>query len=310
MSRFTLTILLLIAAPTAAQISDTTAAWRYYPLGVGDWWEYEVCSCQIETCDPCTYLRQRVTDFTTIQGKAYAERRSMVYTLQGQPLAGPWVELIRFDTLAARPFYRTGQFYPERAYFPCRLDEPFPDDPQQGRPLDCGEDTTEETMRGGADEPFMVGPSSYTGALKEYSFAAGHHHTTTFVAGIGRTFYRWDGSYVRTETLVHARVGGVVYGAASVAADPNPDHSQAELNIYPNPSGKAATATLVLGRPGHVRVVLLDVLGREVALLHDGLLRGGEHRIPLNVTTVPPGVYIVRGSAGDGAATARWVITR
>lgn len=51
-------LVLLLAASAAAQTPDTTSAWRYAPLAVGDVWEYE---SWIETCQgPNICTREQV----------------------------------------------------------------------------------------------------------------------------------------------------------------------------------------------------------------------------------------------------------
>jgi hypothetical protein len=77
------------------------------------------------------------------------------------------------------------------------------------------------------------------------------------------------------------------------------------LSVSPNPFRGEAAVSLTLLEPGEVEVALYDVLGREVALLHDGALSAGPHALALSAA-LPPGVYVVRVSAG-GAITSRAV---
>jgi hypothetical protein len=71
------------------------------------------------------------------------------------------------------------------------------------------------------------------------------------------------------------------------------------LSAYPNPSSGAATVALTLVAPSLVRAVVYDVLGREVAVLHDGSLVAGEHVLRFDGRALPAGVYVVR-VVGDG----------
>ncbi|MDX1419326.1 MAG: hypothetical protein R3181_05115 [Rubricoccaceae bacterium] len=98
------------------------------------------------------------------------------------------------------------------------------------------------------------------------------------------------------------RTGEVV----TAAAEPPPAPEEAEslgLSVSPNPARGAAEATLSLVRPSAVRVVLLDSLGREVAVLHDGPLGAGRHALSVEAGSLPPGVYVVRVAAGEAVAT-------
>ena len=68
----------------------------------------------------------------------------------------------------------------------------------------------------------------------------------------------------------------------------------ASLSVYPNPSAGEAVVELTLSEASETRVVLFDVLGREVAVLHDGPLGTGSHRLALDGRRLPSGVYLVR----------------
>lgn len=79
------------------------------------------------------------------------------------------------------------------------------------------------------------------------------------------------------------------------------------LAVHPNPTRGAATVTLTLSVPEEARVSVLDVLGREVAVLHEGVLTPGEHRLTLR-EKLPAGVYVVRATANGLRASQLLVI--
>lgn len=66
--------------------------------------------------------------------------------------------------------------------------------------------------------------------------------------------------------------------------------------VYPNPFRAAeASFTLAVAREQRVRVVVYDALGREVALVHEGVLPAGRgHRFALDGRGLASGVYVVR----------------
>ena len=53
-----------------------------------------------------------------------------------------------------------------------------------------------------------------------------------------------------------------------------------------------------------------DVLGRRVAVLHDGVLGAGPHALAFEASAFPAGLYIVRATAGVSVATQRVTLTR
>ncbi len=84
------------------------------------------------------------------------------------------------------------------------------------------------------------------------------------------------------------------------AVDPMPLPALASIRgVHPQPAVAGATIELELPRSGDVRLELHDVLGRPVALLHDGALAAGRNSVAWNGRDarggrVAPGVYFCR----------------
>ena len=75
---------------------------------------------------------------------------------------------------------------------------------------------------------------------------------------------------------------------------------------YPNPFRGAAAFMLEVAEAQPVTVEVFDVLGRRVAVLHDGPLAPGEaHRLALDGQSLPSGVYVVRATGEAFSATQR-----
>lgn len=72
----------------------------------------------------------------------------------------------------------------------------------------------------------------------------------------------------------------------------------------PNPVRTEATIRFSLDEARQVRLVVYDVLGREVTRLHDGMMHAGEHTARLDVTALPAGLYVYRLEA-DGRSLQR-----
>ena len=95
-----------------------------------------------------------------------------------------------------------------------------------------------------------------------------------------------------------------------VAAESDVAVSAFTLDAYPNPTRGPVTVSLRLDRSQWAEVVLFDVLGREVAVLHDGPLAAGRHALRLNAADLPSGVYLLRLSVSASSATRRVVVLR
>ena len=82
------------------------------------------------------------------------------------------------------------------------------------------------------------------------------------------------------------------------------------LVAFPNPA--AGTVTVRLSRPpaGAVRVAVYDVLGREVARLHNGPAAAGGLRLAFDAGRLPPGAYVVRARGGAFDEAVRLTVVR
>ena len=308
-------LLLCLLAPAAlAQVPDTTSAWRYLPLAVGNAWEYVEWR---QECDPfCDFERQGYRQLTVegqhvgdqhtyqvIRDARYDTERALRYEFEWH---------VRFDTtlayavgipMAPAPPGRSsacGAEAPTTAAewgggevawpvdlfaSPCRLDAPF------GSVAECGAPTG-----GGYGVPYDLAGETRTVTLKQFYSLGG---PADFVADYGFMGVSFCGGWDR---LTWARVGGEEIGAIQVG-DTAPDSApRLGVRVTPNPSRGAVSVTLELPAPSVVHAELVDALGRRVAVLHDGSLAAGPTR--LATPELSPGAYVVRATTAEGRASA------
>ncbi len=67
---------------------------------------------------------------------------------------------------------------------------------------------------------------------------------------------------------------------------------------YPNPFNRRTTLSYRLGRPADVRLEVLDLLGRRVALLREGFQPPGFYAVPWSAGALGSGTYLFRMTAG------------
>lgn len=77
---------------------------------------------------------------------------------------------------------------------------------------------------------------------------------------------------------------------------------------YPNPFRGQTAMEYTLPQAGPVRVVVYDVLGRQVAVLVDEVLPASTYRVSFDANGLASGVYIARLEAGGAAATQRLTV--
>ncbi len=132
-------------------------------------------------------------------------------------------------------------------------------------------------------------------------------------AGFG--FYWMIGDAVREPSgiLVGCIIDGVRYGtlvAVAEQAEPAAVSGCALQPAYPNPFNAATNLSYALPAQRHTRLVVFDVLGREVACLCEGLQGRGTYTVRFVSENLPSGLYFVRLTAGTFTQTQRIVYAR
>jgi hypothetical protein len=109
-------------------------------------------------------------------------------------------------------------------------------------------------------------------------------------------------------------VGALEFGAMSIARESQDDAPSRSFRLdppYPNPAAETATVSFVAGGLSHARVVVYDMLGREVMLPFDGPVSpGAGAESEIDVSSLPAGVYLIRLEAGSRHVETRLTVAR
>jgi endoglucanase len=79
---------------------------------------------------------------------------------------------------------------------------------------------------------------------------------------------------------------------------------------YPNPFNPGTTIEFGLSASRQVKIDVIDLLGRNVAVVVDGPMQPGIHQVPWNTGNLPSGTYIYRIRTGDETRSGRMQLTR
>lgn len=79
---------------------------------------------------------------------------------------------------------------------------------------------------------------------------------------------------------------------------------------FPNPARGAASVEVTMASAGAAEVYVVDVLGRRLQTLHRGVLAAGAHRLPVDASGLPAGLYFVRLDAGNVQRTRGLTVAR
>jgi uncharacterized delta-60 repeat protein len=138
--------------------------------------------------------------------------------------------------------------------------------------------------------------------------------TVTFIFDEPRALYGGEPTMIAIQPNGRIVTGGTALGdfgqagfvlaryncAVVTPAEPTPPGADATaLTTAPNPTRGSAVVSLALDMPTDVRLVAYDVLGRQVAAVHDGWLSRGLHEFAFDASRLPPGAYLLRAVADD-----------
>ncbi|OZC03646.1 T9SS type A sorting domain-containing protein [Rubricoccus marinus] len=264
---------LLVASGAAAQNPpgpppppDSTSAWRYYPLHLGDVWQYRVQVDQGEVPPYVYTLRRRVEADTLVAGRTYAVVQEWAREVPAGAPPPPEARryLARFDTLSSRVATREIGAA-EETLSACALSESFPRASGEQREVTCA-DGGLSVISGGYAESVAIGAETYTLTAKTISRSSTIDRSETYAAGVGLVRSAFEEAGARTLELVTARIQGRFYGDAPEADFPGiPDTTDA-ARYYPLAVGDLWQYRLCDGPKGlcvRDEVTLTEVIGTE-----------------------------------------------
>ena len=85
---------------------------------------------------------------------------------------------------------------------------------------------------------------------------------------------------------------------------------QRALWMTGNPFSNQTTFQYTLPQPAYIRLIIYDVLGREIDTLVDQPLPSGRHTTPFTGSNLSPGVYYARIESSQFYVTKKLVVIR
>jgi PKD repeat protein len=80
-----------------------------------------------------------------------------------------------------------------------------------------------------------------------------------------------------------------------------------DLNIFPNPTSQSTTVSMMLADPARVEMTMIDMMGRKVMDVHAGQLTSGPHRLDIDMSSLPVGIYFLRMAVENNIAVKKVV---
>ena len=112
--------------------------------------------------------------------------------------------------------------------------------------------------------------------------------------------------------------GFVSFSQFVLASDANPLPTEHALRVdhltldppAPNPATNLTRIGFTLAAPAHARVIVYDVLGRELIRVVDEFMSAGSHATDIETAGLSGGLYIIRLQVGSASASRSLVVMR
>ncbi len=297
-----LTILLFGGRGVLAQEPDTRDWKGYFPLEVGNEWEYRLdLTRPAHPYRPTDESRTAYARFRVVADAAGPDRDRFALVEErfsnDSALLKRDTVAVRYDpetasVLALRP--RTdgeGTYEIPVPFFACNLDRPTTESEARGCWIGAGPFSGGWT--GGEIPPFLRDVDTST--VPEFFNFSDHFaavHGIGFVAGVKGA----EGCSMFCDldvwALTYADVGGQTYGARAVhvEAPPPVPVPTTPLTVFPNPTRGFLVVHATIHEPADNRGEVYDMAGRRVGSFPMPL----DGRATLDLSRLPGGVYLIR----------------
>ncbi|RPI13904.1 MAG: T9SS C-terminal target domain-containing protein [Ignavibacteriae bacterium] len=143
----------------------------------------------------------------------------------------------------------------------------------------------------------------------------------TFVYGIGKvTIGRYTALGSCTNSLLGCVINGILYGDTSLVTGINKISTEVPSSYklyqnYPNPFNPSTKIKYdvpqeITSQKSDVRLIVYDVIGKEIAVLVNEQLNPGTYEVEWNANHLPSGVYYCKLTAGEHADTKKMLLIR
>ena len=183
------------------------------------------------------------------------------------------------------------------------------------------------TLSGTTSDATTMGPPCdtwvYAGNTESINVTASDDYYLRVTVTDGNGFSAQSPSkYVQVEPMCYpgtnAMASGDTVAVPQLHYPGEPTTSSLEANMpteyaleqnAPNPFSTTTEIQFALPEEAHVRLIVYDLLGREVARLVDATMSAGYQQVTWDASNVPSGVYLYRFEAGTFNQTRRMVLT-
>lgn len=296
---FAAPLLLLGACRAQGQVVEDTLDWvGYFPLRIGDAWEYT--DDNWPDLHAPKYRYWEVTRDTIIGERSYVVVQQKYYDSE-TAIAAEQVAHFRHDSTRAKVISYNAHFQQEEDYLSCGLEADF----NQIYICDGG---FEVDVTGNYNQTVAVGGSGIdVPAVKSLCYDFGP--CVNLAYGVGDIGGPAEGTY-NTITLTYARIDGIEYGTRvpGTATEERVSRSNAGLRTpYPTPASNRVFIDLTAPDGYYLEFTIYDLLGRKMfAASH--VVGNATFPFAVDVAGWPSGVYFLRANFDSGRKAITTVV--
>jgi hypothetical protein len=314
-------LLLMALLPAHAQTQEEIdEALRYYPLEVGNYWEYEDEYTGLPPEETVYYSIEVVADTVLANGQEYKKLRS---------INTPYQAHYEFDVTTNAANQRV-------AYYLERVDEATaniyqwkPDEEDlfrevlidslltpMGEHHDARRWPNLENLEAKRqwDEGVTLSLFGDEVSIRIFTIYGLSEIEYYLAENFGLSYIlAGEGDYSISNLIYFKDHLGNEYGDAVLVSTPEePEVPQAAAlgRNYPNPFNPSTTIPFELSTSAHVRLEVYDMLGRRVALLIDEPRRAGDHTARFEAENLPSGIYLARMQTGSEVLTQKMILVK
>lgn len=236
------------------------------------------------------------------QGDSLLIRNNRFYGIKGGYLALPGATVLDASWLSTPAFsnHMKTEPGPVAAYLP--LEKPF---------FNTGESFD---PRPKADSELLSG-ASFAGTSivnLSHSFFDRVDYVGAFGPDAFGVIMRWDLPWCEyNPVMFNYQAGGVTHVEHDEAGNKLPSTERLDVAVYPNPAASYVVVRFNVESTTKIALTLSDISGAHTAALIPGnIYSEGMYDLPLNLTGLPQGAYMIRISSADGSVAIPLNISR
>jgi hypothetical protein len=303
------TIILLIPVFSNFSFSQDTNTIKFFPLKIGNVWVYSV-SAFGPTCGCSERIKFKAIDTLKRNGHLYF--LFLQNTIGGgNCCCVPPFDTLRIDSINCNNYKYTNStgcaFSPHEIMIDslkARLNDHVK--------IYCGSDTAYK----------CIDTNSYNilGLVRQTRrYNAGYFEgdlSRSYAKGVGIISTFNDGTWGScTTTLLGCVINGIVYGDTTFPVGINQISSEIPSSFvlsqnYPNPFNPSTKINYELPITNYVKLVIYDVLGKEVEILVNQMQKPGSYEVEWDASNYPSGVYFYKIESGDFTQVKKMILMK